>query len=443
MSILDIFKIDEIKAELAQYKTELEKCKKENDRIQAILSRSEKMTLFEIQEEITRLTALKSQLQQESNTLSAEIEAKKNDVIVYEEEALLQSFGFYKTRYALNNSFEYKTRLDAVREQQAQMVKSDKAATCTQNWTVNNSTKEGARMTADYIKLIVRSFNNECDACIVSVKFNNIDSIEKRIRKAFETLNKLGQRMTITLSQQYLDLKLQELYLCYEYQVKKQEEKEEQKRLREQMREDAKVQREIEEAKLRVEKEEKHFIKAIQKISEQLATAKTEDERIIFEEQKRQLEGKLTVIEKDKLDILNREQNTRAGYVYIISNVGSFGKNVYKIGVTRRLDPSDRVDELGDASVPFDFDIHAAIFSDDAPRLETALHRAFDHRRLNLINNRREFFYVTLEEIEAEVKKNFNKAVEFVRIPEADEFRQSMAIRQKAKASQQPAGVKS
>jgi hypothetical protein len=139
---------------------------------------------------------------------------------------------------------------------------------------------------------------------------------------------------------------------------------------------------------------------------------------------------KLAEIEQNKQDILNREQNTRAGYVYIISNVGSFGENVYKIGVTRRLDPQDRIDELGDASVPFKFDIHATIFSDDAPALEDALHQAFEHRRLNAINRRREFFNVTLKEIEEVVKTNFNKPVEFIELADAVEYRESLALKQ-------------
>lgn len=135
-------------------------------------------------------------------------------------------------------------------------------------------------------------------------------------------------------------------------------------------------------------------------------------------------------MEKDIQDVQNREQNTRAGYVYIISNLGSFGENIYKIGVTRRFDPVERVDELSDASVPFDFDIHAVIFSDDAPALENALHKAFEHKRLNLINRRREFFNVSLDEIVRVVKTNFSKPVEFTKIADAAEYRETLVLRQ-------------
>ena len=124
-----------------------------------------------------------------------------------------------------------------------------------------------------------------------------------------------------------------------------------------------------------------------------------------------------------------RHANQKAGYVYIISNIGSFGENVYKIGMTRRLDPTERVDELGDASVPFKFDIHAMIFSEDAPALEAALHNAFADRRINLVNRRREFFRVTLDEIKAEVEKNFDKTAEFIDVPDAEQYRVSEKMR--------------
>lgn len=134
-------------------------------------------------------------------------------------------------------------------------------------------------------------------------------------------------------------------------------------------------------------------------------------------------------LQSDLANVAQREQQARAGYVYIISNIGSFGENVYKIGMTRRLDPQDRVDELGDASVPFRFDVHAFIFSEDAVTLENALHNAFASRRVNLVNLRREFFHVTLDEIEACVKQNFSETVEFTRTATAQEYRESETIR--------------
>ncbi len=144
---------------------------------------------------------------------------------------------------------------------------------------------------------------------------------------------------------------------------------------------------------------------------------------------KEDLEQHLCGIESSLKTLDYRQANQKAGYVYIISNVGSFGENVYKIGMTRRLDPQDRVGELGDASVPFNFDVHAMIFSDNAPALEAALHRAFEDRKVNMINTRREFFYATLDEIKEVIRQNFDKTVEFIDFPEAQQYRESVAMR--------------
>jgi len=429
---------------------ELEAAQSECVALKVVLAESGRLELHEVQQALTQLQEQKAQverelaeqqaravqdlaakrrsLEQEIAGLDGQLAAKRQELVVVDEEILLQSFGFYKPRYALQNSEQYKARLEQTRERQAALVKAGRAATCPTSWTVNNSRREGERMIRDYTKLVVRSFNNECDASIVDVKFSNVEAIERRIRKAFDALNHLTERMSIALTPEYLNLKLEELYLCHEYQVKKQEEKEEQKRLREQLREEAKVAREIEEAKLKLAKEEKHFDQALAALEVRLSQAAGEAERAALERERDSILKNLTQIEKQKQDVAWREQNTRAGYVYVISNVGAFGANVYKIGVTRRLEPRERIDELGDSSVPFDFDIHALIFSDDAPKLETALHQAFTRRKLNQINGRREFFNVTLEEIEAVVKSNFSKPVEFVRLPEAAEYRQSLKL---------------
>lgn len=259
------------------------------------------------------------------------------------------------------------------------------------------------------------------------VKFNNVGAFIQKVRKSYEALNRMNENNKITISWDYLQLKADEIKLAYEYSLKKQEEKEEQKRIREQMREEAKLMREIEETRKDIEKEQKHYANALIKIKKQLESCDdTEKELLIGKKQ--EIEQHLTDLDVAIKDIDYREANKRAGYVYIISNIGSFGENVYKIGMTRRLDPMERVDELGDASVPFKFDVHAMIFSDDAPSLETALHHAFENKKVNMINNRREFFNVTLSEIEEVVKANYDKTVEFVKIPDAEQYRESQKI---------------
>lgn len=176
-------------------------------------------------------------------------------------------------------------------------------------------------------------------------------------------------------------------------------------------------------------KEATHFTNAISELDEKLTAAETDEDRELILAEKEKIAEQLARVSDDIASNEMREKNTRAGHVYIISNIGSFGSDIYKIGMTKRLDPQDRIDELGDASVPYRFDVHAMIFSDDAPTLENALHNAFAHRRLNLVNQRREFFNVSLSEIERVVRKNFGKPVEFTMAAQAAEYRQSEKMR--------------
>ena len=130
---------------------------------------------------------------------------------------------------------------------------------------------------------------------------------------------------------------------------------------------------------------------------------------------------------------MSRAELTRSGHVYVVSNIGSFGENVYKIGLTRRLEPEDRIRELGDASVPFPFDIHAMVFSEDAPGLEQTLHREFDDRRVNLVNTRKEFFAVSLPEIESAAQEH--GTVEFTLAADAEQYRKTLALREAKRRS--------
>lgn len=175
-----------------------------------------------------------------------------------------------------------------------------------------------------------------------------------------------------------------------------------------------------------MEKEQTHYQTALNRVLQQLKLNPDSQELL---QKKSEIESQLVDIDKALHDIDYREANQRAGYVYIISNIGAFGENIYKIGMTRRLDPQDRVDELGDASVPFNFDVHAMIFSDDAPALENALHHAFEDKKVNMVNQRREFFNVTLDEIKEVVKRNFDKTVEFIDTPDAEQYRISQKMK--------------
>lgn len=375
------------------------------------------------QQHINEINSLEAQI----TSLSEEVKQKKSQIVELDETILLQEFGMYSPIYDFANSEMYKDRLDAIRTEQKNMILFKTAATCSTNWTVNGSEAQGRVMTNLNIKQILRCFNDECDMLISKVKFNNIAAFIEKIRKSYDALNRMNTKSAVSISHEYLELKIQELQLAYEYAVKKQEEKEEQRRIREQMREEARLQKEIEEARKDIEKEQKHYVNALIKLNKQIDSC-DELEKEVLLEKKAEIEKHLSDLDSAIKDIDYREANKRAGYVYIISNIGSFGENIYKIGMTRRLDPMERVDELGDASVPFKFDVHAMIFSDDAPTLETALHHAFENKKVNMINGRREFFNVTLEEIEEVVKANYDKTVEFIKIPQAEQYRESQKI---------------
>lgn len=359
-------------------------------------------------------------------TIANEIASLQQEMILMNDELQMQSFGFYNPKYGFETSEAFSLKLNELKQKQKQLVKEKKATIHSLDWTIGADKKKGKEFILDTIKLIIRAFNNECDNIITKVKFSNVEISEQRIRKVYEELNKLTDMQRVSITSGYLNLKIEELYVKYEFEQKKQEEKEEQLEIKERMREEAKALKELEKAKEAVEKEEKHFEQAIGKLRNQMAESNGLQLAKLTEKLK-ELELQLEETKKNKEDVLYRVLNTRAGYVYIISNIGSFGENVYKIGMTRRLEPMDRVKELGDASVPFRFDVHGMIFSEDAPKLERELHIAFSGKRVNKINERKEFFKVSLNEIENVVKRNHNKTVEFTRLAEAEEYRQSVA----------------
>ena len=367
-------------------------------------------------------------LENEKLKLQATLSSLQSQIVECDDEILYQECGLYEPKFIFSNSETYKIELKNIRDKQKAMIKAGNAAIGNMSWTVNGSSAQGSKMVKDMQKLLLRAFNDECDVLVDKVKVNNYDSYVQRMRKACDTISKLGKIMSIAITAPYFDLKLKELSLALDYQLKKEQEKEEAKAERQRLREEAALRKEIEEARKKAQKEKSHYNNALLSIERQLKSA-TPEEIEVLQAKKAEIENQLDEINKSIENIDYREANQRAGYVYIISNIGSFGKDVYKIGMTRRLEPMDRVDELGDASVPFKFDVHAMIFSDDAPALETALHKAFENKKVNMVNPRREFFNVSLDEIKAVVKSNFDKTVEFIDFPEAEQYRISQNMR--------------
>lgn len=403
------------------------KIAKENAGLKELMS-PEFQNASVLNSKVAELEAKKERLEKEIDKRTSRIDALKKEAVFFEDAITFQEFGLYTPRYDFVTSEEYKEELDRIRDAQKKLIKNDKAIIGATTWTVNGSKSKGNKMIADMKKLFLRAFNSDCEDVISKVKYNNFDMSLKKIRQSANSIEKLGKSMSLQITQKYIDWKEEELTLAFEYQQKKQEEKEAQKAARAEMREAARLQKEIEAQRKKIEKEQTHYQTAYEKLLKQLEEDPDNSDLLA---KKSELENQLNDIDRAIKDIDYREANQRAGYVYIISNIGAFGENVYKIGMTRRLDPQDRVDELGDASVPFNFDVHAMIFSDDAPALETALHKAFEDRKLNMVNTRREFFNVTLDEIKEVVKENFDKTVEFVDVPDAEQFRVSQKMKRR------------
>lgn len=397
------------------------------------ISREDKLrelaeNIVEIEEKIQ---ALKYKGNVEKERLSLEILSLRSELDNLEEKDLLEGSGFYESKYNFQESESYQKRLEAIRSQQKQMIKSKTAVICHTSWTVQGSEKQGKKMTDDFIKLVLRAFNGECDAAVMKVKYNNIQTMENRIQKAYESLNKVSVSTHCEITADFLNLKLQELYLTHEYQEKKQQEQEEQREIHEQMREQEKALREIEKAKKDAEKEELRYQKALEKARKEIESATGKAQEMLLK-QIEELQQRVIEAGNNKERAISQAQMTKLGHVYIISNLGSFGDNIYKIGMTRRLDPIDRVKELSNASVPFPFDVHAMIYSKNAPALESHLHKYFEHKRLNQINNRKEFFKVSLDEIVKAVKAidqeliHSPSEIKFTKIAEAAEYRKTL-----------------
>jgi T5orf172 domain/Domain of unknown function (DUF4041) len=348
------------------------------------------------------------------------------EVAVFDEKLAFAEMGVYEPHFDFTDSEEYKKNILATREAQKHMVSVKTAVICTKNWLVDQSAAKGQTMTNRNIRLTLRAFNNECDAAIANARWNNVNAMEKRIQNAHAQIDKHNESNFIFITKEYLKLKLQELYLTHEYREKLRAEREERAEAARLRREEQKLVRDIE----RAEEEEARY-------QHHLDKAKAEAQSIVgpqldaFHQQIEMLERDLAEAHARVERAQAMAERTRSGYVYIVSNVGSFGDDVVKIGLTRRLDPSDRVRELGDASVPFIFDTHAIIYSDDAPALERALHAEFEPVRINAQNNRKEFFRAKLDDVEAAVNRLAPDAP-FFKDVEAQEYRETLARRNAA-----------
>lgn len=440
MGLFDFLKKKEFE-EIKQLKSQLERYKSIID-IEAEIEIQKKSLEQLISTKNTEIKNIETEFNTLNSNYQSALETYKNlrkEVSVFESKLDLIEFGIYEPVYDFEKSDDYREEQNKIILIQKEMITADTAAICNAKWTVEGSETKGKAVVKVYKKLMLRAFNGECDVLVSKVKWNNVNQMKERMQKLFDAINKLGQGFQVYINNQYLDLKEKELILEYEYQTKRQQEKEEMRAIQEELREEEKVKREFEQAQREAEKEEATYQKALDKARKEYeaSTGETHDK---LQAQIEKLEQELKEAQEKKERALSMAQQTKRGHVYIISNIGSFGENVYKIGMTRRLEPVDRVKELGDASVPFQFDIHAMIYSDEAPTLENELHKAFTNKKVNMLNYRKEFFNVTLDEIESKVKE-IGLDADFSRLPEAMEYRETLAILEKLNSQLTPRTV--
>lgn len=421
MSFFDVFKGK-------QYKKELEELKKSKMSIEQMDAFELQQSIIDKKKELDELNSNVEKLSTEKKTLADKLNELSQKIDNANSTIEMQEYGLYEPKYDFATSLGYKEKLTEIRKNQKEMIRKKVAVDYREDWTVDGSKAKGTKMTNDSIKLVLRAFNNECEAAINKVKYSNYDSIQKRIERSYEQINKLTSVTQVSISYYYLNSKLEELTLAYEYAKKKEQEKEELREQRQREREEKALQKEVAQKKKVIDKEINHFKNVIAELQEKLKSITDDNEATAINKQLSELEQKIDERDHEKEELDYRTANASAGYVYIISNIGSFGKDVFKIGVTRRLDPTERISELSSASVPFKFDIHALIFSYDAYKLETELHNYFDNYKINKVNNHKEFYKIPIEKIKEKLAEYKELTIDFEEMADAEEYRQTLAI---------------
>ena len=386
--------------------------------------------ILDIEKEISDLENQKTNLNEEYLKGKNIYDELQNQIQIFNTEYDLIENGIYNPIFDFGASDEFKAKIKDNITEQKELIRDKEACVCYTEWTVSDSRREGKKMTNRQIRLTLRAFNGECDSLISKVNWNNVNKLKIRIEKTYEMINRLNETINTSITEEFLNLKIEELKLNYEYKLKKHQEKEEERERRNLIKEEEKARRDYEKAEKEAIQKEKIYNKALEEARKELGLASKEEVGVL-EDKIKKLEDELAVTLEKFERAKSMAQQTKRGHIYVVSNVGSFGENIYKIGMTRRLDPMDRVKELGDASVPFRFDMHAMIYTEDAPKLESLLHSKFNHLRVNKINNRKEYFKVTIDEIQSCIEENFSEEFQLIKDFEAQEFKETLLLEEK------------
>lgn len=379
-------------------------------------------------DEVRSLVEMEAEHRSKAEATELELHELKLEMDLYSRIEDLVSFGHYEEpAYLYETSERFSVEIKRVRRQQKDMITSGDAVDLPAGVVVDGTARAGKAILAGQAKLMLRAYNVEADALIGKVRPSNLQRTLERLEKNAEIIEKYSLSLECGISPAYVNLKYEECILQYQFRLRKEEEQAEQRLIREQMREEQRALREYEAAVAAADKEEQLYEKLLSKARSELAGI-DEARRAEHQATIAALEAQLAEAHAKGERAKSLAEQTRRGHVYVISNVGSFGEDVFKIGLTRRLEPRDRVKELGDASVPFTFDVHAIIYADDAPAMETALHRYFDDRRVNAVNRRKEFFRVSLPEIQHAVAEITGSAVDFQTTVLAEEYFETLRL---------------
>jgi hypothetical protein len=376
------------------------------------------------------LQQVRTQCAEQEQGIRADLERLINEEAALQEklhpmrvQVKLEEAGFTEYDHPAKDSVELAAALRDLRKDVQMAVRSYSAVESLDDFEPPHTKSGRNKLAKDSARLALMAFNSQVDSIIEAASARNYEASLAKIFKAAEVVERQCTVTGVRVKPNYVELRARELQLAVDHLKAKQLEKELEKERKAELREQAKAERELQAERERLEKERQHYLnvlKTVEEIGDEAETAR--------------LKQQIVEIEKGINDVEKREANIRAGYVYVISNIGSFGERMIKIGMTRRLDPMDRVRELGDASVPFNFDVHALFFSDDAVGVETELHHRFADKRVNRINARREFFYATPAEVRDALKDIAGNLLEFTEEPEAEQYRLSL---EEARASAQ------
>lgn len=423
-----------VKQSTAIAKKELEVINAETAKLQA-LKRQDDTLKLSIQEQQSHLETVQhtlSELNADIDKSTLNLNELMGDIDLYSRLDEYTAHGHFEIpQYLYETSARFAEEIKDIRQQQKDMIKDKTAITFPETTVISSDKSFNKKILNGQVKLMLTAFNIECDMLIGKVTPSSFGRTLERIEKLANNLEKSSATLECGFDLNYIELKFEECKLQYQFTLKKQEEVAEQKLIKEQIREEQKAIKEFQKAITDAEKEEKMYRSLLDKAQQELAKG-SEQERSDMEQRIAILEQQLSEAEAKEERMKSMAEQTRKGHVYVISNIGSFGEDVYKIGLTRRLEPMDRVKELGDASVPFPFDIHAMIYADDAPALETALHREFHTHRVNAVNLRKEFFNVDLDDIKEAVERIAGVEAEFKMTALAEDYYESLRLSEAA-----------